>query len=95
MDIIKELVLKYDLLLIVDEIYSSIILEGSYTSFATYKELYNNMLILNGFSKSHAMTGLRIGYILGEKSIILELTKTHQYNWLQNRDVIKNRFIKR
>lgn len=80
MNSIKQLVIEHDLLLIVDEIYSAIILEGVFTSFATYKELYNNLLIVDGFSKSHAMTGLRVGYVLGEESIIQELTKTHQYN---------------
>jgi aspartate/methionine/tyrosine aminotransferase len=80
MKLIKDFVLKHDLLLIVDEIYSTIILEGSHISFATFEELHQHLLIVNGFSKSHAMTGLRIGYVIGEESIIKELTKTHQYN---------------
>lgn len=80
MDIIKAFVLEKDILLIVDEIYSEIDFNHRFKSFSQYKELKNHMIILNGFSKSHAMTGLRIGYLLSDRSLINELIKTHQYS---------------
>jgi aminotransferase len=80
MDIIKDFVLEKDILLIADEIYSQIDFENKFTSFTKYKTLKDNLLCLNGFSKSHAMTGFRIGYILGEALIIKDLLKTHQYS---------------
>lgn len=80
MDIIRDFVLEKDILLIVDEVYSEIDFYHKFISFSTYKELRDNMLILDGFSKSHAMTGFRIGYIVGDLLTIKELIKTHQYS---------------
>ncbi|MCF7926687.1 MAG: aminotransferase class I/II-fold pyridoxal phosphate-dependent enzyme [Candidatus Izimaplasma sp.] len=80
MEIIKEFVLKYNVLLIVDEIYSDIVFSDYYTSFASYTSLKHQLIILNGFSKSHAMTGLRIGYLLSAKELVSQLLKTHQYS---------------
>lgn len=80
METIKDFVLEKDILLIADEIYSQIDFEKAFTSFTKYKVLKDNLLCLNGFSKSHAMTGFRIGYILGESLLISDLLKTHQYS---------------
>jgi len=80
MDTIKDFVLEKDILLIVDEVYSEIDFYQKFKSFSTYKELKDNMLLLDGFSKSHAMTGFRIGYIIGDQLSIKELLKTHQYS---------------
>jgi len=79
MTTIRDFVLEHDILLIVDEVYSEIDFYGKFRSFSRYKELKDNMLVLDGFSKSHAMTGFRIGYILGDELTIKELLKTHQY----------------
>jgi aminotransferase len=80
MDIIKEFVLEKDILLVSDELYSEIDYSNKFTSFAKFPSLYENVLILDGYSKSHAMSGFRIGYILGEPLMIKELLKTHQYS---------------
>lgn len=80
MDIIKDFVLEHDILLIADEVYSEIDFYGKFQSFSIYPELMDNLLILDGFSKSHAMAGFRIGYIVGEGLLIKELLKTHQYS---------------
>lgn len=80
MDIIKEFVLKHDILLISDEVYSEIDFYNKFLSFAIYPELRENLLVLDGFSKSHAMAGFRIGYIVGDSLTIKELLKTHQYS---------------
>lgn len=68
-----------NLYIISDEVYSEIIFEGEHNSFASdeYKE---NVIVVNGFSKSHSMTGWRIGYILSGPSLRKELLKVHQYN---------------
>ena len=80
MDIIHDFVLEKDILLVADEVYSEIDFYGKFRSFSTYPELRDNLLILDGFSKSHAMAGFRIGYIVGETLMIKELLKTHQYS---------------
>ncbi len=78
MKVIKTFVLKHHLLLIADEIYAKITFED-YTSFRYDKDLKKQMLVLDGFSKSHRMTGYRIGYLLGDISLVRHLIKTHQY----------------
>ncbi len=80
MEVIKDFVLQKDLLLISDEIYSSIVYDIEYHSFGEFKELKDNLVILNGFSKSHAMTGFRIGYVVGPIVLINQFVKVHQYN---------------
>lgn len=78
--IIREFVLEKDILLISDEIYSDIIFIQEIDSFNTYSDLKNNLVILNGFSKSHAMTGFRIGYVISSLQLINQFVKVHQYN---------------
>ena len=80
MTIIKDFVLDKDILLIADEIYSDIVFEQDFVSFSTFKELKNNLVLLNGFSKSHAMTGFRIGYVISNLELINHFVKVHQYN---------------
>lgn len=60
-----------------DEIYSELTYEQAHTAFAT---LYPSKTItINGLSKSHAMTGWRLGFILAPHDLIAEMKKTHQY----------------
>lgn len=80
MNIIKDFVLEKDILLLSDEIYSEIDFDFKFKSFTDFEELKENLICLNGFSKSHAMTGLRVGYILGDIEVINNLLKTHQYS---------------
>lgn len=79
MDYLKDFVLEHNLLLVSDEIYSDICFT-EYHSFGEYEVLKQNLIILNGFSKSHAMTGFRLGYLVSDQSIVDELVKVHQYN---------------
>ncbi len=79
-DAIKDFVLRKDILLISDEIYSDIVFQGNFSSFIQFNELKNNLVVLNGFSKSHAMTGYRIGYLIANDSLTQEFLKVHQYN---------------
>ena len=80
MDLIKNFVLEKDILLISDEIYSDIDFTKTFKSFTEYPELKENLVALNGFSKSHAMTGFRIGFMLSDELMAKHLLKTHQYS---------------
>ena len=46
---------------------------------ANLEEMYDRTIVVNGFSKSHAMTGWRMGYVCAPKPIIQCLTKLHQF----------------
>ncbi|MDR3291508.1 MAG: pyridoxal phosphate-dependent aminotransferase [Methanobrevibacter sp.] len=74
---ICDLSIDHDFIIISDEIYEKIIYNGKHYSPAKFSE---NTLLINGFSKAYAMTGLRIGYIAGQSNIIDEILKVHQYN---------------
>lgn len=80
METIKEFVLEKDILLLSDEVYSEIDYSNTFKSFTEYPELKENLVCVNGFSKSHAMTGFRIGYMLGDLLLMKHLLKTHQYS---------------
>ena len=54
-------------------------IEGLETDLANLPELYDRTIVVNGFSKSHAMTGWRMGYVCAPKPIIQCLTKLHQF----------------
>lgn len=70
---------KHDLAIITDEIYAELLYEGVHVSLAQYPSIKDKVLIVNGFSKAYAMTGYRIGYVLGNKDIIEAMCKIHQY----------------
>ena len=74
---IAEIADDNDMAIISDEIYEKIIYEEKHYSPATYSE---NSIVINGFSKSYAMTGFRIGYVAARHDIIEEMLKVHQYN---------------
>lgn len=77
---IAEVVLKHDLLVLSDEIYSELTYGGkSHVSIASLDNMYERTIVINGFSKSYAMTGWRLGYALGSAPIIAQMTKLHQY----------------
>lgn len=64
--------------IILDEVYNRLVY-NDILSLANFTDIRDRLIILNGFSKSHAMTGYRLGYILSNKDIINEITKVHQY----------------
>lgn len=77
---IAEVVLKHDLLVLSDEIYSELTYgDKSHVSIASLDNMYERTIVINGFSKSYAMTGWRLGYALGPAPIIAQMTKLHQY----------------
>ncbi len=76
---IRDVVIDFDLILISDEIYEKIIYEGEHISPGVFEDLLNYTVIINGFSKSHAMTGWRIGYLIAPHSFIPQLEKMQQH----------------
>ena len=74
---IADLSMDHDFLIISDEIYEKIIYDKNHYSPAKYSD---NVITLNGFSKTYAMTGLRIGYLTANENYTEELLKIHQYN---------------
>ena len=73
---IAKLAEREGLALLSDEVYERIIYEGEHHSFARY---YAETITVNGFSKSYAMTGLRLGYVHAPSEAIEEMLKIHQY----------------
>ncbi len=79
---IADLVLKHNLLVITDEIYSELTFEGEHVSIASLPGMVERTIFLHGFSKAYAMTGFRIGYACGPTEIIEAMMKIHQYSML-------------
>ena len=59
---LSELANKHDIIVLSDEIYSKFLYEGEHHSVSTFPDMRERTIILDGFSKSYAMTGWRIGY---------------------------------
>ncbi len=76
---ISRIVEKHDLLVISDEIYSELTYEGEHVSFSSLPGMKERTVVVNGFSKSFAMTGWRIGYAAAPQEIIDAMLKVHQY----------------
>jgi len=79
---IADVVVENDLAVISDEVYGKLTYDGSHTCFSSLSGMKERSIILNGFSKSHAMTGLRLGYAAGSEPLIAAMTKVHQYSML-------------
>jgi aspartate aminotransferase len=76
-----EVAKKHDLLLISDEIYEPFLYDAP-RGLPSPAKLYDRTLVLRGFSKSHAMTGWRLGYAAGPDAIIGQMTKLQQYTFV-------------
>ena len=79
---LADVVVENDLLVVSDEVYAKLTYSGSHASFAQLEGMQERTVILNGLSKSHAMTGWRIGYALGDPDLVGAMTKIHQYTML-------------
>lgn len=75
---IAELVRGKDIFILADEIYSELVFDQEHVSIATF--LKEQTIVLNGLSKSHSMTGWRIGLLFAPKAISKHILKVHQYN---------------
>ena len=78
MDKIADIIRKHDIYVLSDEIYATLAFE-KFNSFAKYKDLKDKIVVINGFSKSHSMTGYRVGYMLASKRLIADFMKLSQY----------------
>ncbi len=76
---IGELAVEHDIWLIADEIYEKLIYEGEHHSLAAMDGLFDRTITINGLSKSHAMTGWRLGYYAGPKETIDQAAKVHSH----------------
>lgn len=68
-----------DILIVSDEIYSSIVF-GEFNSISQYGKLKDKLILIGGFSKMFSMTGIRIGYVCAAEWILNSIIKVHQYN---------------
>jgi aminotransferase len=76
---LNKVVQAHDILVISDEVYDELTYDFDHTPFATLPGAKERTVYLNGFSKSFAMTGWRVGYACGPRAIIAAMTKIHQY----------------
>lgn len=77
---IAEIIIEHNLLVVSDEIYSELTYgDTPHVSIAAIPGMKERTVVINGFSKTYAMTGWRLGMALGPKEIIGQMTKLHQY----------------
>ena len=79
LEAIADIIIENDLIVISDEIYSELTYGGHHVSIASLPNMWDRTIVLNGFSKSFAMTGWRLGYAVAPKKFIEQMTKIHQY----------------
>lgn len=75
---IVELIKENDIYLISDEIYATLTFKP-FISFSRFTEIYDKLIIVTGMSKSHSMTGMRIGMTLGSEELVSNTMKRTQY----------------
>lgn len=76
---IVEVLKDKDIIVISDEIYAELCYDEQHVSIASFPEMKEKTLVINGFSKAYAMTGWRLGYLCGHPTLINEMKKIHQY----------------
>ena len=80
LDAIADVIIDNDLFVVTDEIYSELTYsENGHVSIAAMPGMKERTIYINGLSKSHAMTGWRIGYACGPQVIIEQMLKIHQF----------------
>lgn len=76
---IAKVCIEKDIFVISDEIYSELTYKGRHMSIAEIEGMKERTILINGFSKSYAMTGWRLGFACGPSNIISQMTKIHQF----------------
>lgn len=79
LEAIAEVILKHDLYVLSDEIYSELTYTENHVSICNLPGMQERTVLINGFSKSHSMTGWRLGYACGPQAIIKQMLKIHQF----------------
>lgn len=88
---IIEIAKQNDLWIISDEVYEDFDYENKFISIG---KLYDKTIVLGGFSKNFALTGLRLGYIVGPKEIIEDMTKLQQYTYVCAPSIVQHAVAK-
>ncbi len=70
---------KHNLVVISDEIYDRLVYGVEHVCFASLPGMRERTIVLQGFSKAYAMTGWRVGYVVGPETLLAEMRKLHQY----------------
>jgi len=76
---IVEVVIEKDLFVLSDEIYAELTYGGDHTTIASFPGMRDRTILINGFSKSYAMTGWRLGYAAAPRVILEQMLKIHQF----------------
>lgn len=79
LEAIAQVLVDNDIMVISDEIYAELTYGQRHVSPANIPQLYDRTVVVNGFSKSHAMTGWRMGYVCGPAPILQQMLKLHQF----------------
>lgn len=79
LQVVSDVIKEHDLFVLSDEIYSELSYQGRHVSIASIPGMAERTVVINGFSKSFAMTGWRLGYAAAPLEIIKQMTKIHQY----------------
>lgn len=79
LEAIAKVIKEKNIFVMSDEIYSELTYKGKHISIASLDSMQERTLLINGFSKSYAMTGWRLGYACGPEPLIRQMTKIHQF----------------
>jgi len=79
---VAEFAREHDLTVLSDEIYAALSYEHDHTSIATLPGMCERTIVFNGFSKTYAMTGMRLGYVLAPSATATAINRIHQYTLL-------------
>jgi aminotransferase len=79
---VAEFVREHDLWVVADEIYAALTYGSDHDSVATLPGMRDRTVVVNGFSKAYAMTGLRLGYAMGPPEAVSAMNRVHQYSML-------------
>lgn len=91
---IAQVIKEHNLLVLSDEIYSELTYgDTPHVSIANIEGMKERTILINGFSKTYAMTGWRLGIALGPKEIITQMTKLHQYGIMSAPTIAQNAAI--
>ncbi len=80
LEAIAEVLRGTDIMVISDEIYAELTYGQHHISMANLPDMYERTVIINGMSKSHAMTGWRMGYLCGPAPVVKQMLKLHQFS---------------
>ena len=79
LEAIADIIIENDIYVMSDEIYGELTYKEKHVSIASLPGMKERTLLINGFSKTYAMTGWRLGYVCGPQNIIEQMTKIHQF----------------